>query len=279
MSDYGREGGLDAPTRNPLNQNDPKFWDEKSLNEELERVFDICHTCRRCVSLCNAFPTLFDLIDESETMEVDGVAKTDYDKVVDQCYLCDLCYLSKCPYVPPHEWNVDFPHLMLRSKAVNFKNGKTKLRDRLITSTDMIGKLASKPILNDVVNWGVQSKTVRKALDKTLDIHEAATLPTYQKETGRTRIKKSSFNRDGASNLQEEASQQSVALFTTCYCNYNEPPIIESLTKILKHNEIPVELLEREHCCGMPKLELGDLQSVTRLKELIIPPIFDAVQK
>ena len=168
MSDYGREGGLDAPTRNPLNQNDPKFWDENNLNGELERVFDICHTCRRCVSLCNAFPTLFDLIDESETMEVDGVAKADYGKVVDQCYLCDLCYLSKCPYVPPHEWNVDFPHLMLRSKAVNFKNGNTKLRDRLITSSDMIGKLASKPILNDVVNWGVQSKTVRKALDKTL---------------------------------------------------------------------------------------------------------------
>ncbi|MFL2875305.1 MAG: hypothetical protein ACJZ79_06320, partial [Pseudohongiellaceae bacterium] len=142
----------------PLNQNDPKFWDEKSLNEELERVFDICHTCRRCVSLCNAFPTLFDLIDESETMEVDGVAKTEYDKVVDQCYLCDLCYLSKCPYVPPHEWNVDFPHLMLRSKAVNFKNGKTKLRDRLITSTDMIGKVASKPVLNDVVNWEFSQK-------------------------------------------------------------------------------------------------------------------------
>jgi len=246
MSDYGREGGLDAPTRNPLNQNDPKFWDEKSLNEELERVFDICHTCRRCVSLCNAFPTLFDLIDESETMEVDGVAKTDYDKVVDQCYLCDLCYLSKCPYVPPHEWNVDFPHLMLRSKAVNFKNGKTKLRDRLITSTDMIGKVASKPVLNDVVNWGVQSKTVRKALDKTLDIHEAATLPAYQKETGRSRIKKLSFNTEGTSNLQEEASQESVALFTTCYCNYNEPSIIESLTKILKHNDISVVPLSRK---------------------------------
>ena len=279
MSDYGREGGLDAPTRNPLNQNDPKFWDENNLNEELERVFDICHTCRRCVSLCNAFPTLFDLIDESETMEVDGVAKTDYGKVVDQCYLCDLCYLSKCPYVPPHEWNVDFPHLMLRSKAVNYKKGKAKLRDKLITSTDMIGKLASKPVVNDVVNWGVQSKIVRKALDKALDIHEAATLPTYQKETGRKRIKNLSFDKEGTNSPHIEASHQSVALFTTCYCNYNEPSIIESLTKILKHNEIPVELIEREHCCGMPKLELGDLQSVTRLKELNIPALFDAVQR
>ena len=138
MADTGREGGIDAPTRNPLNQNDPDFWNGDKLNRELERVFDICHTCRRCVSLCNAFPTLFDLIDESETMEVDGVSKADYTKVVDQCYLCDLCYLTKCPYVPPHEWNVDFPHLMLRSKAVNYSKGKVKFRDKLITSTDMI---------------------------------------------------------------------------------------------------------------------------------------------
>ena len=120
-----REGGLDAPTRHPLNQNDSNFWDEGDLNKELERVFDICHGCRRCVSLCNAFPTLFDLVDDSDTLEVDGVAVADYSKVVDQCYLCDLCYLTKCPYVPPHEWNVDFPHLMLRAKAVNFKKGDT----------------------------------------------------------------------------------------------------------------------------------------------------------
>ena len=123
MAEHGREGGLGAPTRHPLNQDDPKFWDEDDLNKELERVYDICHTCRRCVSLCNSFPTLFDLIDNSDTMEVDGIDVADYTKVVDQCYLCDLCYLTKCPYVPPHEWNLDFPHLMLRAKAIKFKKG------------------------------------------------------------------------------------------------------------------------------------------------------------
>ena len=70
------------------------------------------------------------MIDESDTMEVDGVDKTDYDKVAEQCYLCDLCYLTKCPYVPPHEFNVDFPHLMLRAKAQKFKNQGASLRDR-----------------------------------------------------------------------------------------------------------------------------------------------------
>jgi len=116
-----REGNLEAPTRHPLDWLSDDFYNEESLNQELERVFDICHGCRRCVSLCASFPTLFDLVDESETMEVDGVAKSDYMKVVDQCYLCDLCYMTKCPYTPPHEWNLDFPHLMLRAKAVKFK--------------------------------------------------------------------------------------------------------------------------------------------------------------
>jgi glycerol-3-phosphate dehydrogenase subunit C len=115
-------------------------------------VFDICHGCRRCVSLCNAFPTLFDLVDESETMEVDGVKKADYWKVVDHCYLCDLCYMTKCPYVPPHEWNVDFPHLMLRAKATRFKKEGAKTAHKLMSSTDLIGTLAGIPVVAQTVN-------------------------------------------------------------------------------------------------------------------------------
>ena len=130
-----REGSLEAPTRHALGWQDPEFYNEAALNKELERVFDICHGCRRCVILCDAFPTLFDLVDESSTMEVDGVAKEDYAKVVDQCFMCDLCYQTKCPYVPPHEWAVDFPHLMLRAKAVQFKKGERKLSHRLLSNT------------------------------------------------------------------------------------------------------------------------------------------------
>ena len=119
-----REGSLDAPTRHALDWKNPAFYDQDAIDKELHRVFDICHGCRRCVSLCQAFPTLFDLVDESSTMEVDGVAKSDYAKVVEQCYLCDLCYQTKCPYVPPHPWNVDFPHLMLRAKAAANKRAR-----------------------------------------------------------------------------------------------------------------------------------------------------------
>src|SRR5258708_15034702 len=134
-----REGSLEAPTRFPLDWRNPDFYDEASLEGELERIFDICHTCRRCVSLCGAFPTLFDLIDKSKTGELDSVPKSDFGKVVDQCYLCDICFMTKCPYVPPHPRNVDFPHLMLRANTQKFAKGYVNLRDRWLTATDRVG--------------------------------------------------------------------------------------------------------------------------------------------
>ena len=163
-----REGSLDAPTRHPIDWKDPKFYDVEDLNVELERVFDICHGCRRCVSLCNSFPTLFDLVDESETMEVDGVAKDDYIKVVDQCYLCDLCFLTKCPYVPPHEWNVDFPHLMLRAKAIKFKQQGASKRDNMLSNTDKNGKFFGIPVVAQAVNAVNKNFLARKGMQKVL---------------------------------------------------------------------------------------------------------------
>ncbi len=278
MPDESREGGLDAPTRHPLHQDQPRFWDEADLNQELERVYDICHGCRRCVSLCNAFPVLFDLVDASDTMEIDGVAVADYGKVVDQCYLCDLCYLVKCPYVPPHEWNVDFPHVMLRAKAIKFKKGETKFRDKLITSTDLIGKVASKPIINSLVNIGNKNSLVRNILDSTLGIHKDAQLPRYSREPARVKHGARMFDPAGATEGAAAEVVNRVILFTTCYCNYNEPSIADSLIKVLEHNKVQVDLAAREHCCGMPKLELGDLKSVELLKQRNIPVLFESVQ-
>ena len=174
-----REGSLEAPTRHPLEWKSADFYDETKLEKELERVYDICHGCRRCVNLCTAFPTLFDLVDSSETLEVDGVAKHDFWKVVDQCYLCDMCYMTKCPYVPPHEWNLDFPHLMLRAKAIKFRKGEVSFRDKLLSSTDALGKLASIPVVVQAVNAANRNGLARSVMDKTLGIHKDRRLPEY----------------------------------------------------------------------------------------------------
>jgi Fe-S oxidoreductase len=277
MASGVREGSLEAPTRHPLGQEKAEFWDEKALFEELERVYDICHGCRRCVSLCGSFPTLFDLVDESDTFEVDGVAKEDYWKVVDDCYLCDLCYLTKCPYVPPHEWNIDFPHLMLRAKAIKFKKGDTKTRDKLITSTDTLGKLASIPVITQTVNAVNANGLTRKLLDKTLGIHPDALLPKYHTKT----LKKRDAKRTPlAAEVQAtETTTGKVALFATCYGNHNEPELGEDLIKVFEHNNIPVLLAQDMQCCGMPKLELGDLESVTRAKNHNIKKLVQLVDE
>ena len=260
-----REGSLEAPTRHPLGQDTPEFWDEDKLLEELERVFDICHGCRRCVSLCASFPTLFDLVDESETMEVDGVAKKDYWKVIDHCFMCDLCYLTKCPYVPPHEWNLDFPHVMLRAKAIKFKKGDVKTRDKIITSTDALGKFASIPVITQTVNAINNNTLTRKLLDKTLGIHTESLLPEYHSNTLVKRNKKHLPADNKAEST--ETTTGKVALFVTCYGNYNEPQIGEDLIRVFEHNGLQVQLVQNTQCCGMPKLELGDLDAVTRAKD------------
>ena len=265
-----REGSLEAPTRHPIDWQSEEFYDETSLNEELERVFDICHGCRRCFNLCHSFPTLFDLVDESETMEVDGVAKEDYWQVVDHCYLCDMCYMSKCPYVPPHEWNVDFPHLMLRAKAARFKTDGASARDKLLTATDTVGKLAGIPVVVDAVNAVNKSKSGRKLLESTLGVHRHAPIPEYHSKTARKRLAYLADAGEVAANPSEN-TRGKVVLYTTCYGNHNRPAINEDLLAVFEHNGIPMAMAEKEVCCGMPKLELGDLEAVAKAKETNIP--------
>ncbi len=262
-----REGNLEAPTRHPLDWRNPSFWDEHALFAELERVFDICHGCRRCVSLCQSFPTLFDLVDESESMEVDGVAKADYWKVVDQCYLCDLCYMTKCPYVPPHEWNLDFPHLMLRAKAYRHKQGETKLRDKALTSTDLMGALAN-PVTAPIVNAANRNATLRRALQNGAGIAADAWLPEFTTKKLRKRLCVLPADTKGT---PAGRTTGKVALFATCFMNANEPQPGEDMVAVFAHNGIPVTLATQEHCCGMPKLELGDLEAVRSAKEANIP--------
>ncbi|MFY9138946.1 heterodisulfide reductase-related iron-sulfur binding cluster [Zwartia sp.] len=264
-----REGSLEAPTRHPLDWTNPDFYDEEKLHTEMERVFDMCHGCRRCLSLCGSFPTLFDLVDATDDGEVHGVDKKDYDKVVDECFLCDVCYVTKCPYVPPHPWNLDFPHLMLRAKAVNFKKGDVKLRDKLLASTDKMGMFAGIPIVTEAVNAINRTGVMRSVMESTLGVDKKAWIPEYAPKTF-TQLATVSTAwpvKDGVK------TPGKVAIYATCYINYNEPGIGQDLIKILEHNQIPYELVDKEACCGMPKLELGDLESVAANKDKNIPKL------
>jgi len=263
-----REGNLEAPTRHPIAWKDPDFYDEAKALVEMERVFDICHGCRRCVSLCQSFPNLFDLVDATADGEVHGIDKRDYWKVVDQCYLCDLCYMTKCPYTPPHVWNVDFPHLMLRAKAIKHRKGEVSAKEEFLASTDLHGQFAGIPIVVEAVNAVNGTTAARRLMKTALGVHPDAWMPALAEQRfrwGRAMSGAASVVTNGV------RTPGKVAIFATCYVNYNEPGIGEDLLKLLDHNEIPFVIVEKEQCCGMPKLELGDLPAVERAKEANIP--------
>jgi len=264
-----REGSLEAPTRHPIDWRNPDFWDAEALDREVERVFDICHGCRRCFSLCNAFPVMFDQVDATPAGEVAAVPKEARWEVVDHCYLCDMCYMSKCPYVPPHEWNVDFPHLMLRAKAARLKKKGLSLRDRLLSSTDVVGRIAGIPVVREMVNAANRSASARRILDRVLGVHPKARLPEFHGDTFRRREARRA--KPALAAVPAAGTTGKVALFATCYGNRNEPDIVEDLVAILEHNGIPVVPVGKERCCGMPKLELGDLDAIAKLKERNIP--------
>jgi glycerol-3-phosphate dehydrogenase subunit C len=254
-----REGSLDAPVRHPLDWTNPEFYDAEKIDAELRRVFDICHGCRRCFNLCDSFPRLFDLIDESDTGELDAVDSKDFGPVIDACTLCDLCFMTKCPYVPPHEFDLDFPHLMLRARAAEHKNGETPFATRQLSQTDRNGKLAG--LAPGLANWASRTGNglTRPVMEATLGIDREAYLPKFHGKTFVTRAKADS----PTVNTAAPAHGRKAVLYATCFVNYNNPGIGSATRAVLAHNGVETEVVYPA-CCGMPLLEHGDIDGVVR---------------
>jgi glycerol-3-phosphate dehydrogenase subunit C len=252
-----REGSLEAPTRHAIAWQDPDFADRKKTEAEMHRIFDICHTCRRCFNLCDAFPRLFDLIDNSESGELDTVAPADYQKVAGACTLCDMCFMTKCPYVPPHEFNVDFPHVMLRYRAVELKEGRIPSQQRELVKTDRNGRLGSA--IAPLANWAGDrnNRVTRPLLEKVAGIDRKAALPRYHGRTFVMRSKRSAPPIDRTA----PAHGRKAVLYATCFVNYNNPSIGEAARAVLARNGVETEVLY-PRCCGMPQLEQGNLTAV-----------------
>ena len=184
--------------------------------------------------------------------------------------------MSKCPYVPPHEWNVDFPHLMLRAKANIFKEKGASFRDKTLTNTNAVGKLASIPLVDVTVNALNNNQLFRKAFQAAMGVHKDAPVPRYHSKTLRKSVKNLG---DSISPKAVGETTGKVALYATCYGNYNSPELGEDFYRVFQHNNIHIELVPKEQCCGMPKLELGDLDTVARAKEANIPVLAKLVDE
>jgi glycerol-3-phosphate dehydrogenase subunit C len=252
-----REGSLDAPTRHAIDWHNPDFWDEKKLDAELRRVFDICHGCRRCFNLCDSFPRLFDLVDATPNGLVEEVKSAAFKPVVDACTLCDMCFMTKCPYVPPHEFNLDFPHLMLRARAIEARQGKIAWTERQITETDRNGKLAG--MAAPLANWANDAKNTltRPVLEAVTGVHREAQLPKFHGKTFAVRARQN----PPPVNAEGPAKGRKAALYATCFVNYNNPGIGEATQAVLARNGVETKVVY-PRCCGMPQLEHGEIERV-----------------
>ncbi|NKB43613.1 MAG: glycerol-3-phosphate dehydrogenase [Alphaproteobacteria bacterium] len=253
-----REGSLDAPTRHPIDWQNPDFLDAEKLDAEMRRQFDVCHGCRRCFNLCDSFPRLFDLVDEQED-EIEGVDSANFKSVVDACTLCDMCFLTKCPYVPPHEFNIDFPHLMLRYRAAEKAKNGIPFFDKQLTETDRNGKLAGG--VSGLANWGSKrgNGLTRPILEAVADVDKDVELPKYHGKTFQARAKKN----PPVVNTNAPGHGRQVAIFATCFANYNNPDIGTAALNVLTHNGVETEVVY-PGCCGMPQLEQGDIARVAK---------------
>lgn len=244
--------------RHAIDWTHPDYLNAEKLDEEMRRVFDICHGCRRCFNLCDSFPRLFDLIDASSTGELDTVESADFSPVVEACTLCDLCYMSKCPYTSPHELNVDFPHLMLRYRALEFSEKKVSLPRQLMAKTDVMGNVGKT--VAPLANWATKegNALTRPLMEKALGVDREAALPQYHAKTlvrqTRERL---------PLNKQAPAYGRKAVIYATCYGNYNDPKIGLATRKVLAHNGIETEVVY-PGCCGMPLLEQGNLAAVVK---------------
>lgn len=269
-----REGSLQAPVRHPLNWQDPAFYDEAALDAEMRRVFDICHGCRRCFNLCDSFPRLFDLVDAAGDAELAGVPSEAFAAVVDGCTLCDLCFMTKCPYVPPHAFNLDFPHLMLRWRVVARRNRGVPFAHRQLTETDRNGRLAGA--IAGLVNWASDERNclTRPVMEKVAGVHQQARLPAFHNET----LVRHAKNTPYPPNAEAPARGRKVVLFATCFANYNNPSIGKAALAVLARNGVEVNVVY-PGCCGMPQLEQGDVEKVNANAALICGQLAPWVEK
>jgi len=254
-----REGSLDAPIRHKIDWQSSDFTDLDQLDEEMRRVFDICHGCRRCFNLCDSFPKLFDLIDDSPTGELDSVSSDQFQEVVDGCTLCDMCFLTKCPYVPPHEFNLDFPHLMLRYRHAHKKKS---LQDQL-TEIDRNGTLGTN--VAPVVNWltATENKLSRKVIEKVVGIDHRASVPQFAASPLTTQASSPLIPDALAPGFGEK-----IVIYATCFGNYHQPDLGLATRYVLAKNGVDVQITY-PGCCGMPKLEQGDIASVVHQAERV----------
>ena len=245
-----------APTDGlTYNPNEGKYWDRGALQKEIERAFELCHSCRMCFKFCQSFPTLFDAVDRHGDVRKVPAATTS--KIVDECFQCKLCY-TNCPYTEAegHEFKLDFPRLMLRANAVRRRERGIPLRERLLSDPDRLGRLGT--MTPGLANWANRFRPNRVLMEKLGGIHRDKLLPRFERPTFPSWFKKQTGGAD-----ETPAGKHPLVLFATCFVNWNRPAVGKAALDVLVHNECSVACPD-VNCCGMPALDGGDVELARR---------------
>jgi len=247
-----------------------KVTDAKTLSEELTRIADICHGCRRCFSLCPSFDVLFKGLDVTEVDgEVDKLPARVLDDFVDLCYECKLC-LPHCPYIPPHRWHVDIPHLVLEARRVRKEARGLPLRERMLSNPDRLGRLSAP--MAPVANFVNSLPVVRWAMEKTFGISARKDLPRFVGETFTAW-----FRRRPKPALAGE-SVAKVVFYPTCSVEWNRPEIGQAAIQVLEKNRVEV-VVEYPRCCGMPYFDVGDVPAAVEARGDVVAALLPWVEK
>jgi glycerol-3-phosphate dehydrogenase subunit C len=239
----------------------PEFWQLRAVDKELRRVYDICGGCRRCLPLCPSFKVLFDRMDvDAVDGDVEKLPAADVKEVVDLCYQCKLCF-NHCPYTPPHRWEVDFPRLMLRARAVEARRRGVTLQDRLLGNADLVGRLGS--LGAPLSNWMNELGVHRAFMQAIVGIHRKRNLPKFNRRTFSSWFK-SRLAAPASPASRDARPPRRVALFHTCSVEYYEPATGRAAVRVLERNRVDVRV-PPQRCCGMPYLDGGAVDEAKAL--------------
>ena len=230
------------------------YWSEEKLQTEVTRVFEVCHGCRMCFKYCDSFPDLFRFIDDRHDGDVRQLDGTETEQVMDGCFQCKLCEVQ-CPYTPRdgHEFQLDFPKLVHRWKAVRARKQGIRLRERVLGDPDRAARLARASL--GLANVANRNKLHRWFLEKLLGIHREKLLPDFAGTT---------FERWATASGRSGEPGGEAVLFPTCYVENNEPQVGRDTVEVLEKNGVDVRCTRGLECCGMPAWETGDLDALRR---------------
>ncbi len=257
----------------------PAYFDEADCREEMTRVFDLCHGCRLCFKFCPAFPSLFSFVDNHEDQDAARLTRGEQDQVVDECFQCKLCYIN-CPYTPDqHEWQLDFPRLMMRAEQIRVRNKELPLQKRIqnqaLARTDLVGKVNTSlaPVANRAI--GTPGSLPRRVMQATVGIAAERLLPPYARQRFGTWWRK----RRGTEPSRVDTSQGSVALFPTCLVEYQDPQVGKDVVRVYERNGVEVDVPDGWRCCGAPWLHSGDVEHFRKQARQNIEVLADQVRK